>query len=340
MLTRLKKTAIEKPDLSWTRRRWGRGFQYFDEEAHKITSKRTLRRIKKLVIPPMWHDVKISRSPRAKIQATGRDKKGRKQYRYHPDWTRRQQLVKFRRMYAFGRQLPIIRERAHQALSQKGWTREKVLALMVLILDQTGIRIGNRQYLDANNTYGLTTLRRRHLDHVDDELVFSFRGKSGKDREVHIEDAALISYIRKAAELPGYEIFRYRGASGGWVPVDSDEINDYIQSHLGAGFSSKDFRTWVANRILIASQAEAQQIKSRNPRRSLKTILVRLVADALGNTPAVCQNSYLHPQVLSWAVQAPELRLGEVQELKPEHSQAELLLLKQLGSSMVKNGNK
>lgn len=325
-----EKPFVVKADLSWTRRRWGRGFQYYDENGKKITCSKTLRRIKKIAIPPMWRRVKISRSPRAKIQATGRDGKGRKQYRYHPDWAKRQQLMKFKRLRKFGKKLPAVRSRAHEALGQQGWTREKVLALMILILDETGIRIGNRQYLQANNTYGLTTLRRRHLDHVDDELVFNFRGKSGKDREVHIEDPALIPFIRKAAEFPGYEIFRYRDPREGWVAVNSDDINEYIQRNLGAGFSSKDFRTWVANRTLVQSQVRARQLKAENPRRSLRNILVRLVADELGNTPTVCQNFYLHPRVLSWVTNAPELPLTEFPTFSPEHSPAERLLLKQL----------
>lgn len=257
-----------------------------------------LRKLKKLAIPPMWSEVKISRFPRAKIQATGRDLKGRKQYRYHPAWIHQQQRLKFKRLRAFGQALPKLRAKAFRALHTKGWTREKVLALMVLILDQTGIRIGNRQYLAANNTYGLTTLRRRHLDHEDDVLIFNFKGKSGKSREVRIEEPRLVPFIRKAAEQPGYEIFRFRNPAGDWEAVDSEDINSYIHENLGKAFSSKDFRTWVANRSLVELHDTALEVKQRKPRRSLKRILVRLVANELGNTPAVCRRSYLHPEVL------------------------------------------
>lgn len=326
-----RKTTIVAPDLSWTRRRWGRGFQYFDEHGRKITDRRILRKLKKLAIPPMWREVRISRSSRAKIQATGRDRKGRKQYRYHPAWIRQQQRLKFERLREFGQRLPELRARAFAALGSKGWAREKVLALMVLILDETGIRIGNRQYLAANDTYGLTTLRRRHLDHEDEALVFHYQGKSGKAREVKIEETSLIPFIRKAAEQPGYEIFRFRNEAGSWESIDSEDINSFIQKHLGDAFSSKDFRTWVANRLLVEMQEQAHVIKQANPRRTLKNILIRLVANKLGNTPAVCKRSYIHPRVLQQIVAQPPVELMDEQEnWDASHSKSEELLLEML----------
>lgn len=320
------KLKMDSNDLCWTRKRWGKGFRYINENGLAIKAPRLLKRLRKLAIPPMWKDVQICRTGLSKIQATGRDLKGRKQYIYHPDWSSQRQQEKFRRLRRFGKELPAIREHAMEKLKLKGWPREKVLSLMIMVLDETGIRIGNRQYLDRNNTYGLSTLRRRHLDHEDEAIVFHYKGKSNKNREVVIEDETLMRFIRKAAEQPGYEIFRYKTADG-WESVDSDEINAYIHTHLGEEYSSKYFRTWAANRLLIESHAEAMKIKEEQPRKSKEKILVRLVADGLGNTPAVCKSHYLHPGVLKRAVRANDLSVGPHEGLLTDHSKSEKLLL-------------
>ena len=289
---------IDDTDLCMVRKKYGRGFQYYDETGDKITDKKILHRLKKLIIPPMWDKVMICKWPDGHIQATGRDLKGRKQYIYHSEWERQRQAEKFAKMKSFGKVLPKVRKKCLKDISAKNWQKSKVLALMLLILDETGIRIGNQQYAKKNETYGLTTLRRRHLDIDRSGLTFEYKGKSNKIRTVAIDDNDLVKFIRKSAELPGYEIFRYRDENGDWQNIDSDEVNEYIRASMGEEFSSKDFRTWVASRLAVEYYPQAIAQKENAPRKKFTNILIRLVADELGNTPSVCKNYYVHPNIL------------------------------------------
>lgn len=289
---------IDDTDLCLSRVKYRNGFQYLNEAGEKIRDKKLLSRLRKLVIPPMWNKVMICRWPDGHIQATGRDLKGRKQYIYHSEWERQRQAAKFAKMKEFGKALPAMRKRCLTDVETKKWRRDKVLALMVLILDETGIRIGNQQYAKTNSTYGLSTLRRKHMDIDDEVLSFEYKGKSNKQRTVQIEDEELIKFIKKSAELPGYEIFRYKDNSGIWQSVDSEEVNSYIQATIGKEFSSKDFRTWVASRLAVEYYPAAIQQKENAPRKKFSNILIRLVADELGNTPSVCKNYYVHPTIL------------------------------------------
>ena len=289
---------IDDTALCLVRKKYRNGYQYFDESGSKITNKKTLQRLKKLIIPPMWEQVMICKWDDGHIQATGRDLKGRKQYIYHSEWERQRQEAKFAKMKDFGAVLPEMRQKCLSDISIKNWNKPKVLALMVLILDETGIRIGNHQYAKKNETYGLTTLRRRHLDVDDSGLTFEYKGKSNKIRTVEIEDDQLVKFIKKSAELPGYEIFRYKDENGIWQNVDSDEVNEYIRATIGEEFSSKDFRTWVASRLAVDYYPQAIEQKANAPRRKFSNILIRLVADELGNTPSVCKNYYVHPTIL------------------------------------------
>lgn len=313
-----------------TRRKYGRGFQYFDERGEQITSEKVLRRFRQLVIPPMWSKVKICKWPDGHIQATGRDPKGRKQYIYHSAWEQQRQREKINRMKAFGEALPALRHKCENLVSNtQNWTREMVLALMLLILDETGIRVGNQEYAERNDTYGLSTLRRKHLDMARDGARFEYQGKSGKQRRVAVEEPRLAEHIREAAELPGYELFRYQNGSRKWENVDSEDVNAFIQERMGEGFSSKDFRTWVASRLAVAYFPEAQARKEKRPRQKLVNILLRLVAKELGNTPNVCRMHYVHPAVLQVVEtgKMPALTgTPETQELHA-HSRAERLFL-------------
>lgn len=313
-----------------TRRKYGRGFQYFDEQGEKITDTKVLRRFRKLVIPPMWAEVKICKWPDGHIQATGRDPKGRKQYIYHSTWEQQQQQQKFNRMKAFGLALPDLRRSCQEKVATADkWTREKVLSLMLLILDETGIRIGNQEYAERNDTYGLSTLRRKHLTVARDQVRFEYQGKSGKKRRVAVEETRLATHIREAAELPGYELFRYQNGHRNWENVDSEDVNAFIRQMIGPDFSSKDFRTWAASRLAIAYFPEARSRKQQRPRQKLMNILLRLVAKELGNTPVVCRTHYVHPAVLA-AVQAGTLPAptGIPKPQAPHaHSRAERILL-------------
>jgi len=295
-----KKTTLKHIDdssLEIERKPSGRGYAYFDSSGDKITSSSLLKRIKNIVIPPMWSEVKICKFDDGHIQATGRDAKGRKQYIYHSEWERQQQEKKFARLLSFGEKLPKIRKQCEKDLEQDEWNKDKVTALVVSLLDEYGVRIGNNFYKENNETYGLTTLRRKHLSEKGKNLTLNYKGKSGKDRTVTIEDNALSHFIHQAAEMPGYEIFRYKDDDNKNQTVDSSEVNDYIAQYLGEDYSSKDFRTWAGTRLAIELYSEAIQLKE-DSQKKMDNILIRLVADELGNTPSICKTYYIHPKVL------------------------------------------
>jgi len=302
----VKVREVDDSALGITRRKFGRGYAYYDEDGTKIRDKKVLRRLRKLVIPPMWTDVLICRFDDGHIQAIGRDLKGRKQYIYHSVYEKLKQEEKFRKMLDFAEYLPKIRKRAYKDLKIKVWGKNKLLALIILILDEYGIRIGNKQYLNRNETYGLTTLRRKHLSIEDDELIFNFKGKSNKEREVHIDDEELIPFIKKSADLPGYEIFRYRDQEGSFQDIDSDDVNEYITNYMGEDFSSKDFRTWAGSRLAVEFYPQALENQKKGSRKKFSNIVVKMVAEELGNTPTVCRSYYVHPAVFN-AIDKKEL---------------------------------
>lgn len=290
---------IDDSALCISRRKYGKGYGYRDENGKTIKDKKTLKRLKALVIPPMWNDVMICRFDDGHIQAVGRDAKGRKQYIYHSAYEKQQQEEKFRKMLDFANALPDMRKKAYKDLKINTWNRDKILGLMLLVLDEYGIRIGNKQYLNSNETYGLTTLRRKHMEIDGDELIFQFKGKSKQVREVHIDDAQLIPFIKESAALPGYEIFRYKDAHGNFQDVDSDEVNEYIAKNMGKDFSSKDFRTWAGSRLAIEFYPAALERQKKFQRKKFSNILIKMVAFELGNTPAVCKNYYVHPVIFN-----------------------------------------
>jgi DNA topoisomerase-1 len=202
-------------------------------------------------------------------------------------------------MLDFSELLPKIRKRAHQHLDTKGWKKNKLVALIILLLDEYGIRIGNKEYKKQNDSYGLTTLRRKHLSIEDNGLVLSFKGKSHKEQEVHIDDEELVPFIKESADLPGYEIFRYRDENNKFSDVDSDDVNEYIAEHMGEGFSSKDFRTWSANRLAVECYPLALKELEDGSRKKFSNIVIKLIAAELGNTPSVCRNYYVHPALFN-----------------------------------------
>lgn len=323
-----KLLSVEQSELCFTRRKYGRGFQYFNENGNKIEDKKILHRIRKLVIPPIWEDVKICRNPKGYLQATGRDLKHRKQYIYHQDWEKKRQAEKFDKLKMFGQRLPAFREYCNAMVQQSGWRREKVLSLMILVLDETGIRIGNQQYANRNGTYGLSTLRRKHMELAGNEILFHYQGKSRQTREVSINDEELIRFIKQSAEQPGYEIFRYRDENKNWQQVDSEDLNTFIQTHLGQQFSSKDFRTWVASRLAVELYPHALQKVTEHPLRRLSPTLVRLVANELGNTPTVCRDYYIHPKVQE-AIKKEQLPIlpPDLADAHAQHAAAETIVL-------------
>lgn len=227
------------------RRRAGKGFSYRDDAGRVVRDRDTLARIRALAIPPAWTDVWICADPRGHLQACGRDARGRKQYRYHPQWSAVRGDGKFSRVVAFGEALPKLRRRMRQDLALPGFPRAKVLAIVVALLGETLIRVGNPEYARSNRSYGLTTLRNRHVEFVrGGRARFRFRGKAGQTHEVELDDKRLVKLLRTCQQLPGQSLFQYRDDDGTLVPVDSGEVNDYLREATGDAFSAKDFRTW------------------------------------------------------------------------------------------------
>ena len=281
-----------------TRRRSGRGFAYRDADGATIRDRDTIERVRGLAIPPAWSDVWICPWPNGHLQASGRDARGRKQYRYHAAWQRRRGTDKFDRMLAFAEALPGIRRRCDADLATRGLPRAKVLATVVRLLELTLIRVGNDEYARLNRSFGLTTLRDRHARIDGPAVRFRFRGKSGRAHEVGLRDRRLAGVIRRCQELPGQELFQYVDADGEVRNVASDDVNAYIRDAAGGDFTAKDFRTW-AGTVLAYRALKALQPGSgeRDARRNVVEAM-RQTADQLGNTPAVARGSYVHPAVL------------------------------------------
>jgi len=280
------------------RRRFGRGFRYFAPDGRPLDDPRELERIRRLVIPPAWRDVWICPDPHGHIQAIGRDARRRRQYRYHPRWRQLRDEAKFSRMVAFGRALPTIRARVEAALRRPGLSREKVLALVVRLLEITLIRVGNEEYARENASFGLTTLRRRHVAVSGGELRFRFRGKSRKEHAFGIRDRRLSRIVKRCQELPGQELFRYVDRRGRTRGVGSADVNGYLRAVSGRDFTAKDFRTWAGTvRAAWALNALEPFTSQRQAKRNL-THAVASVAARLGNTPAVCRRCYIHPVVV------------------------------------------
>ena len=273
------------------------GFGYFDPAGSRITDDNELARIRKLAIPPAWTDVWICPSPKGHLQATGRDARGRKQYRYHPRWRAVRDETKYDRVVAFGEALPRIRARTERDLDRPGLPREKVLAAVVQLLARTLIRVGNDEYARANQSFGLTTLRDRHVDVNGSHVRFEFRGKSGKVHTIGLRSRRLSAVVRRCRDLPGYELFQYVDGGGDRQVVDSADVNEYLREVAGDDFTAKDFRTWagtvLAVRALLALPAAA------SPAQSKKNTVqaVQAVAGVLGNTASVCRKCYVHPAV-------------------------------------------
>jgi DNA topoisomerase I len=288
-------------DLSpgFRRKRAGRAFTYLTAEGATIRDRDAIRRIKSLVIPPAWTDVWISPDPRGHIQATGRDARGRKQYRYHPRWREVRDAVKYDRMLAFAEALPTIREQTDRDLELPGLPRRKVLALVVRLLEETRIRVGNEEYRKENGSFGLTTLRNRHVDVIGSEVRFKFRGKSGKEHRVRLRDRRLARIMKRFLEIPGQELFQYVDETGEPKAIESEDVNDYIRQISGEDFTAKDFRTWAGTILAARFFREAEVApETKGAKKELVRAIAR-VAEELGNTPAVCKKCYIHPAVIA-----------------------------------------
>lgn len=284
-----------QPGLS--RRKLRGKFQYFDSHGQRLTGADEIQRINALAIPPAYTDVWICADPKGHLQATGRDARGRKQYRYHPRWREVRDSDKYSRLQQFGNALPKLRKQLQAQVDAPGFNREKVLATVVLLLDATLIRVGNSQYARDNRSYGLTTLRTRHVDIKGSEIQFQFRGKSGVEHQVSIKDRRLATVLKRCLELPGQNLFQYLDENGERRTVSSTDVNAYLHSLTGADFTAKDYRTWAGSALALAVLRElAWQPESDAKRHVVE--MVKNVARQLGNTPAVCRKCYIHPAVL------------------------------------------
>jgi DNA topoisomerase I len=281
------------------RQRQGDAFTYLTPDGEPVRAENVLRRIRSLAIPPAWTDVWICADPEGHLQATGRDARGRKQYRYHPRWRTVRDAAKFDRLLAFGEALPYIRQRTEADLRRPGMPREKVLAAVVRLLQQSRIRIGNEEYRKENGSFGLTTLRRRHADVEGSAIRFQFRGKSGKSHTVSLSDRRLAGIIKRCQDLPGQELFRYLDEDGEPRRIESDDVNAYLREIAGDDFTAKDFRTWAGTILAARFLRECEPCsESMDGRKEIVRTIAR-VAEALGNTPAVCRKCYVHPVVLA-----------------------------------------
>jgi len=280
------------------RRRAGRGFVYIGADGTPVRDAETLDLIKRLAIPPAWRDVWISPLAHGHIQASGRDARGRKQYRYHARWRTVRDETKYARMIAFASSLPAVRRRVTRDLRRPGLPREKVLAAVVRLLETTRIRVGNEEYARANGSFGLTTLRARHVDVDGATLTFEFRGKGGRVHRVDVNDRRLARVVARCQDVPGQELFQYVDSDGTRGVVDSGDVNAYLREACGAEFSAKDFRTWTGTVLAAVALAATPAARSTTQAKRHVARAIERVAHALGNTPAICRKSYVHPTVI------------------------------------------
>ncbi len=292
----LRYVSDTKPGI--TRKRAGKSWSYTSPSGETIRDPDTRDRIKSLGIPPAWTDVWICPNPKGHIQATGHDAKGRKQYSYHPRWREVRDDTKYERMIEFGKVLPDIRKHVQKDLAKHGLPREKVLATIVKLLETTLIRVGNKEYARTNKSFGLTTMRNKHVDVKGASLRFQFKGKSGKQHTIGIKDRRLARIVEKCHELPGQELFQYINDGGQPHPISSEDVNDYLREITGQEFTAKDFRTWTGTVLaaIMLKDLEASRSEAQAKRNVVQAI--ESVAEKLGNTPAICRKCYVNPIVL------------------------------------------
>ncbi len=278
-------------------------FSYRAPDKSRVAEADTLARIKSLAVPPAWRDVWIATRADAHLQATGRDVRGRKQYRYHPEFRASRDTNKYDRMLDFARSLPRIRRRVSSDLRRPGMPREKVLAAVIRLLEQTHIRVGNDEYVRANGSFGLTTFRNRHAKVNGSTVRFAFRGKSGIRHAIDIQDPAIAKLVRKCQDLPGQQLFTFTGEGGQAAPIGSEDVNAYLGEVAGDTFTAKDFRTWAGTVMAAITLHEFEPFTSEAEAKRNVVQAIAVVAKRLGNTPVVCRKCYVHPAIIEAYVQ-------------------------------------
>ena len=292
----LRYVSDDQPGFS--RQRKGEEFEYFDQKGKPIRDEQRLLRIKRLAIPPAWSDVWICPSSNGHIQATGRDARGRKQYRYHDRWREIRDENKYDRLVNFGKALPKIRRRLEKDLALSGLPREKVLATIVQLLERSLIRVGNEEYARENKSFGLTTMQDRHVDVKGSKLRFRFRGKSGREHEVDVTDRRLAQIVSKVQDLPGQSLFQYLDDEGNVRDITSQDVNEYLREITGEDFTAKDFRTWAGTVLAAIALSAAGAFETKKQAKANIKKAIEAVAKMLGNTPTICRKCYIHPFVL------------------------------------------
>jgi DNA topoisomerase-1 len=292
----LRYVTDDRPGIR--RIRAGHGFRYVDPDGRPVRDPDELRRIRSLAIPPAWTDVWVCPLPNGHLQATGRDARGRKQYRYHPRWREVRDETKYDRAVAFGQALPLIRARTEEHLGLPGLPREKVLATVVRLLERTHVRVGNEEYAQQNGSFGLTTLRDHHATIRGSTVRFRFKGKSGVRHEIALTDRRLARVVRRCQDLPGAELFQYVDEDGVIRSVDSADVNEYLREISGQEFTAKDFRTWAGTVLAARELAAKAACDSEAEAKRNVVAAVEAVARQLGNTKAVCRKCYVHPAVI------------------------------------------
>ncbi|OBX26000.1 DNA topoisomerase-1 [Gelidibacter algens] len=314
------------------RKKHGKGFTYQDKNGRTITDKDIRKWIQSLVIPPAWTDVEIDENRKADLLVTGRDDKDRKQYIYHSNYTEKQNSKKFDRIISFADQLEHMRRVTGQHLRKRTLNREKVMATMLRLLESAFFRPGSETYSKENATYGLTTLRHKHLTIEGDEMIFSYNGKSGQEQEKHVVDKKLAKIVQEIDDMPGYEIFKYLDEDNNIIDVKSDDLNTYIREVMGEEFSAKDFRTWAGTMIAAIALDELGIVVEKDQNLLDKNIkeAVNRVSERLGNTPSVARSSYIDPRIIDDYTQGRTLQYFE-KEINKLLKKAESLSKEEIG---------
>lgn len=332
------------------RKKAGAGFTYIRADGSRLTEQDVLRRIKSLAIPPAWSDVWICPFADGHIQATGRDVKGRKQYRYHPRFREVRESTKYEHVVAFADALPRLRQKVKEHMALRGLPREKVLATVVHLLETTLIRVGNDEYAERNNSYGLTTLKNRHVAVDGNEVRFRFTGKSGKQWSLRVRDRRIAKIIKACQQLPGQELLQYVDEAGNSQDVTSSDVNDYLREIAGRDVTAKHFRTWAGTVLAAMALKELESFDSAvQAKRNLRAAIEKVSAK-LGNTPTICRKCYVHPDVLNSYMDGKlllelkekaesELR-GDVDSLKPEEAAVLALLRGRLAKEVERSASK
>lgn len=297
-LKKVRLTYSTDKRVGFMRQRIGKNFKYYNCDGNKIKNPKIINRIKRLVIPPAWENVWICANQKGHLQATGYDEKGRKQYIYHTDWIKHCQENKFNKMVDFAKVLPKIRRRVRDDMSFRGMPRKKIIATVIWLLEHTFIRVGNDEYAKENDSFGLTTLRNRHVEVKGDLVKLEFVGKSGVSHSVDVSDPKIAKIIRSCIELPGYELFQYIDENGKRHAIDSQDVNNYLREITGEDFTAKDFRTWGGTLLGAVTLEKMGRSKDQNESKQKIAEAVKVVSTHLRNTPSVCRNYYIHPLVI------------------------------------------